>query len=125
MLPKLIEHRFINVFFTRSASSVFPDAVKLAIAEINLLISPIGSNRAYRNLISVPTVDQRGGSDGSQKSVGFQRQNRYKNLVATTVLCFLAACEFSVRSFLQPPWLVWLEPVVLSIGKHLEIGEEP
>src|SRR3984957_5006840 len=34
-----------------------------------------------------------------------------ENLVATTVLWFLAACEFSVRSFLQPPWLVWLEPV--------------
>jgi hypothetical protein len=74
-----------------------------------------------------PTISERQRPQKNERELGTLENAIFviEYLVATTVLWFLAACEFSVRSYLQPPWLVGLEPVVKRVGKHLEIGEEP
>src|SRR5712664_1875517 len=111
MLPKLIEHRFMNrIFYTLSFFCISREVSDSRIEPVDF---------AKRQQSSVLQLDF--GSDlWISGAVVLARKNLQvsnaifviENLVATTVLWFLAACEFSVRSFLQPPWLVWLEPVV-------------
>src|SRR4030095_8952578 len=126
MMPKLIEHRFMNRIFY--ALSFFCISRRREVSDSRN--EPV--DFAKRQQSSVLQLDF--GSDlWISGAVVMARKNLQvsnaifviENLVATTVFRFLAACEFSVRSFLQPPWLVWLEPVILSAGKTLEIRERP
>src|SRR5258708_39691179 len=125
MLPKLIEHRFMNrIFYTLSFFCVS------CCREISdSRNEPV--DFAKRQQSSVLQLDF--GSDlWISGAVVMARKNLQvsnaifviENFVAMTLLWFLAACELSVRSFFQPPLLVLLGPVVSILGTHLIIGEE-
>src|SRR6516225_2137619 len=113
MMPELIEHRFMNRIFYTLSFFCISGCRKVSDSRNE----PV--DFAKRQQSSVLQLDF-GSHPWISGAVVMTRKNLQasnaifviENLVATTVLWFLAACEFSVRSFLQPPWLVWLEPVV-------------
>src|SRR5258707_14477876 len=118
MLPKLIEHRFMNrIFYTLSFFCVS------CCREISdSRNEPV--DFAKRQQSSVLQLDF-GCHLWISGAVVMTRKNLQvsnaifvrENLVATSVLCFLASCEFSVRSFLHPPWLGSLGPVGCRRGR--------
>src|SRR5258707_15773570 len=109
MLPKLIEHRFMNrIFYTlsffcisrcREVSDSRNEPVDFAKRQQSSLMQlDLGSDLWISGAVMM-----------ARKNLQVSTAIFFiKNLVATTVLWSLAACEFSFGSFLQPPWLVWL-----------------
>src|SRR5258707_12203390 len=125
MLPKLIEHRFMNrIFYTLSFFCI--SRCREVSDSRN---EPV--DFAKRQQSGVLQLDF--GSDlWISGAVVMARKNLQvsnaifviENLVATTVLWFPAACEFGVSTFLQPPRLLLCQPADLGAGTHTDMWEE-
>ncbi|SRR5712691_612524 len=113
MLPKFIEHGFMNSIFYVLGFVCISGCCKVCYCRNE----PVDFGKRQQSRI----IQFDFGSDlWIRWTVVIARKNLQvsnailviENFVATPVLRFLSTCKFGVRLFLQPPRLVGLEPVV-------------